>query len=79
MNKIVSNPMFEIFELMFLLDQIHEGLLNMVPFDFSKLVLHPNSIDIEEVNYFKRQEVLEGKTICDLFLQNPSMIKKILK
>ena len=49
----------------------------MVAFDFANIILLPFENDSSETNsqkFFKSQELLAGKSLCDLYLGNPFKI-----
>lgn len=49
----------------------------MVAFDFTNIILVPfekESSDFNSLKFFKSQEILAGKSLCDLYLTNPNRI-----
>jgi len=50
-------------------------LFHMVPFDFAKMIFEQQEFDFNSKNYFKSQEILAGKSACDINMGKPFQIQ----
>ena len=76
-TKLIVGNQFNNFEFNYLLEAQVSTLLHMVAFDFANIILVPlekESSDFNSLKFFKSQEILAGKSLCDLYLTNPNRI-----
>jgi len=51
----------------------------MVPFDFENILINKFDHEVHKTEYFQSIEYLQGKSISDLFLKNPTVINQALQ
>ena len=54
-------------------------MLDMIPFNWENTVLWKRDLSNIYASFLDSQEVLLGKSFCDLFLRKPRMIHDMLK
>jgi uncharacterized protein YqgQ len=70
-TKHIVEKRFNNFEVSYLLETMIATMLHMVPFDFAKMIFDQPEFDFNSKNFFKSQEILAGKSACDIHLEKP--------
>ena len=65
------NDHFDRFESEYMLRQMLDSQLKMVPFTFKDLITNQIKFDIKKENYFVPHEILSGKCLLGLSISNP--------
>jgi hypothetical protein len=86
--KHIIERRFNDFEVNYLLETMISSLFHMAPFDFARMILEQqkHGLDASQEmmtprtfkDFFQGQEVLAGKSLCDLHLKNPNHINLAL-
>ena len=67
------------FEQQHVLRHACHSILNMSEFNFKTYFLDPRELAMDKLCFFKKMEVLQGNTIADLFLKDPTKIREALQ
>ena len=70
-TKHIVEKRFNNFEVSYLLETMIATMLHMVPFDFARMIFDQPEFDFNSKNSFKSQEILAGKSACDIHLEKP--------